>query len=38
MAAIAELSGQEVAEHYNEPPPKGIAEKVRRRFGDFRRL
>lgn len=38
MAAIAKMSGQEVADHYNEPPPKTFAEKVRRRFGDWRRL
>lgn len=38
MAAIAEMSGQEVVPHYNEPPPKNLAERVRRRFGDWRRL
>jgi len=38
MAAIAAMSGQEVVPHYNEPPPKNLAEKVRRRFGDWRRL
>ena len=32
MDKIAELSGQEVAPHYNEPPPKGLVETVRRRF------
>lgn len=32
MAAIAELTGQEVVPHYNEPPPKGLVETVRRRF------
>jgi len=38
MAAIARMSGQEIADHYNEPPPKTLAERVRRRFGDWRRL
>jgi 1-acyl-sn-glycerol-3-phosphate acyltransferase len=38
MAAIAAMSGQEVVPHYNEPPPRNLAEKVRRRFGDWRRL
>ena len=38
MAAIASMSGQEVVPHYNEPPPRGFAERVRRRFGDWRRL
>lgn len=38
MAAIAAMSGQEVVPRYNEPPPRGLREKVRRRFGDWRRL
>jgi 1-acyl-sn-glycerol-3-phosphate acyltransferase len=38
MAAIARMSGQEVVPHYNEPPPRTLAERVRRRFGDWRKL
>lgn len=38
MAAIQQMSGQEMVPHYNEPPAKTFAEKVRRRFGDWRRL
>jgi 1-acyl-sn-glycerol-3-phosphate acyltransferase len=37
MAAIQKLSGQEMADQYNEPPAKGLVEKVRRRlFGRSR--
>ena len=32
MAEIQKLTGQEVADHYNEPPAKGLVEKVRRRL------
>ncbi len=32
MDKIAGLSGQERADEYNEPPPKGLVETVRRRF------
>jgi 1-acyl-sn-glycerol-3-phosphate acyltransferase len=32
MAAIQKLSGQKMADHYNEPPAKGLVEKVRRRL------
>ncbi len=32
MAAIQKLTGQQVADHYNEPPAKTFAEKVRRRL------
>ena len=37
MGAIAQLTGQEVVDSYNEPPAKGIVDKVRRRlFGGSR--
>ena len=32
MDHIAQLTGQERADEYNEPPPKGLVETVRRRF------
>jgi 1-acyl-sn-glycerol-3-phosphate acyltransferase len=32
MAAIQRLSGQKMADQYNEPPAKGLVEKVRRRL------
>lgn len=38
MDQIAELTGQEVVPHYNEPPPKGFVAKVRRRFFERFRL
>lgn len=38
MASIQKLTGQELADHYNEPPAKGIVEKVRRRLFERFRL
>ncbi len=38
MDAIQALTGQKRADSYNEPPAKGIVEKVRRRLLDRFRL